>query len=107
MNNIIINEESIENFNEIINAIKTKDFIRAEKSIKKQLVTHINSPIPHNLYAILCELNKDFKHARCHYRAALDLDPSYTPAMRNLDRVTRFFYSNTGIDYGDSFQSFK
>ncbi len=43
-----------------------------------------HSPEPHNLLGILLE--KEGKHVEVmkHFRASLDLDPTYCPALRNI-----------------------
>lgn len=62
-----------------------------------------HAPEPHNLLGILAETTGNLSLAGRHYRAAYDLDPTYKPAIRNLERITSFDYrvGNTNPDFGD------
>lgn len=85
-------------------ALKEGDFSLAEERIKKSMSERPHSPIAHNLYGILEELLKEDNLAHKHYRAAYALDPTYKPAVRNLERIA-VFEKNAGkthIDFGDA-----
>lgn len=86
-----------------INALKVKFYSQAEENIKQAMVINPHSPIVHNLYGILEEFLMDDGLACKHYRAAYALDPTYKPAIRNLERITTFYSrcSKSSIDYGD------
>lgn len=86
-----------------ITALKTRDYSHAEENIRQAMLINPHSPVVHNLYGILEELLKDGDLARKHYRAAYALDPTYKPAIRNLERITEFanWYSRKPIDFGD------
>ena len=43
-----------------------------------------DAPEPHNLMGILLKKQKNHTGAIKHFRAALDLDPSYLPARENM-----------------------
>ena len=43
-----------------------------------------DAPEPHNLMGILMEKQKNHISAIKHFRAALDLDPTYLPAKENM-----------------------
>lgn len=45
---------------------------------------HPDAPEPHNLMGILMEKQRDHTGAMKHFRAALDLDPTYLPAQENM-----------------------
>jgi DNA-binding response OmpR family regulator len=53
-----------------------------------------------NILGGLCEARGNHLEAEKNYRAALALDPSYVPAQKNFDRVTRRPYTPLGIDWG-------
>lgn len=84
-------------------ALKEGDFSLAEESIKKSMNESPHSPITHNLYGILEELLKEDNLAHKHYRAAYALDPTYKPAIRNLERISAYDdrTRKTSIDFGD------
>ncbi|KNZ43532.1 tetratricopeptide repeat protein [Acetobacterium bakii] len=84
-------------------ALKEGDYTTAEESIKKAMIENPHSPAVHNLYGILEELLKEDNLAHKHYRAAYALDPTYKPAIRNLERITAFEVRNSKkhIDFGD------
>jgi len=80
-----------ENFNEMIEMarakINNKEFEDAEEYLNKALSLDTESPIPFNLLGIIHEMNGEINKAQKKYRAALSLDPSYTPADKNLSRT--------------------
>ena len=43
-----------------------------------------DAPEPHNLMGILMEKKRNHIGAMKHFRAALDLDPTYLPAQENI-----------------------
>ena len=45
---------------------------------------HPDAPEPHNLMGILMKKQKNHIGAMKHFRAALDLDPTYLPAKENM-----------------------
>lgn len=48
-----------------------------------------NAPEPHNLLGILLSKQNQHELAVRHFRAALELDPFYTPARENLLRYAK------------------
>nr|WP_320024455.1 hypothetical protein [uncultured Acetobacterium sp.] len=84
-------------------ALEEGDYILAEEKIKKAMNGNPHSPISHNLYGILEELLKEDNLAHKHYRAAYALDPTYKPAIRNLERIAAFDArkNKMPIDFGD------
>ena len=51
---------------------------------------HPDSPEPHNLMGILQDRQGNHTGAMKHFRAALDLDPTYLPAKENMLDYARF-----------------
>lgn len=84
-------------------ALMEGDYILAEERIKEAMNKHPHSPMVHNLYGILEELLKEDNLAHKHYRAAYALDPTYRPAIRNLERIAAFNTrkNKMHIDFGD------
>ncbi|MGB4587845.1 MAG: hypothetical protein WBI17_01260 [Clostridiaceae bacterium] len=89
-----------------INAIKIKDYELALISIKQAGLENQNLPEYHNLLGVIAEHNDDTTLACKHYRAAYALDPSYKPALNNLERITNFSfaYSDHKPDLGENFE---
>lgn len=50
-----------------------------------------DAPEPHNLLGVLLEQEGKHGMAMRHFRAALDLEPSYLPARHNLEHYGTFF----------------
>jgi Tfp pilus assembly protein PilF len=89
-----------------INALKSKDYELALISIKQAGLENQNLPEYHNLLGVIAEHHDDFSLACKHYRAAYALDPSYKPALNNLDRITNFYcgHSENKPDLGENFE---
>lgn len=86
-----------------IKDLKENDYKQAEIDIKQAMLINPHSPVVHNLYGILEELLMQDNLARIHYRAAYALDPTYKPAIWNLDRISSFHYRyNKDIDFGEN-----
>lgn len=100
-----LTEDKLSSFHDFLrfakNSILTQDYVKARTYLKKAISENMDSPEPHNLLGVLLENKGDRILAIKHYRAALDLDPAYRPAQKNLERITRFIYSEKGIDLGD------
>jgi len=89
-----------------INALKSKDYELALISIKQAGLENQNLPEYHNLLGVIAEHNDDLSLACKHYRAAYALDPSYKPAINNLERITNYTSSRTENkpDLGENFE---
>ncbi len=82
-----------------------KEFQKAKEYLKRAVAENVGAPEPHNLLGILSEYEGDLSNARKHYRAALDLDPTYKPADENLERTTRLKYTKDVIYFDDNKES--
>lgn len=78
-----------------------KKYEKAKEYLKKAISEDLEAPEPQNLLGVLAEFKSDLLAAGRHYRAALELDPTYKPAIENLERVTSFKYSKEGIQFDD------
>jgi len=100
-----LEEKEIHSFNEYLQFSKKciidKDLKKAKEYLKKAMVENTESPEPQNLLGIIYEYEGDLLTAGKHYRAALELDPTYKPSQENLERITLFKYSKEGIKFGD------
>ena len=69
--------------------------------ITEAMLLEPDFPQPHNLLGIYFELSGDVDRARRHYRAAYALDPTYTPALGNLERLCLTYESKPlACDFG-------
>jgi len=99
------NKETFEkNIEMAINALKNKNYVEAERRIKRAMLLQPHSASVHNLYGVLEECLKDRMLAGKHYRAACALDPTYKPSIRNLERITTLydFNSRYKFDFGEN-----
>ncbi|MHB1253456.1 MAG: response regulator [Candidatus Humimicrobiaceae bacterium] len=98
-----LSESNVTGFKELIEfakkCINEKKFDKAIEYLKKAMVEKLESPEPQNLLGVLYELRGDLSKAGKHYRAALELDPTYRPSQDNLERVTSFKYMSDGIKF--------
>jgi len=78
-----------------------KNYEKAKEYLKKAISEDLEAPEPQNLLGVLAEFEGDLLAGGRHYRAALELDPTYKPALENLERVTSFKYSKEGIQFDD------
>ncbi len=66
-----------------------------------------SSPIPHNLLGIIAEIQGNLCLAGNHYRASCSLDATFRPALRNLERITNYYYryNSKNLDFGERSES--
>ncbi len=68
--------------------IGDRHFEAAVETVRKAIFTDPGRPEAFNLLGALMEIQGDRLEAQKNYRAALSLDPSYEPAIKNLNRST-------------------
>ena len=78
-------------------SIKVGEFTVARVYAKKAVFINSDRPEAFNLLGGLSEARGDRQEGDKHYRIALELDPRYEPARKNLDRVTSRPYTQMGI----------
>ena len=71
-------------------AIVERDLDRAYEYLKNAVKIDPTVPEPFNLMGVIMEVRGNMSDAQRMYRAALALDPSYAPALKNLDRTVMF-----------------
>jgi len=68
--------------------ITDRDFARARETARKAIAAEPGHAEAYNLLGALLEIKGDGLEAQKFYRAALDIDPTYSPAWANLERAT-------------------
>jgi len=76
--------------------IGDRHFDAAVEHVRKAISLDPVRPEAFNLLGALIEIRGDRIEAQKNYRAALSLDPSYEPAIRNLQRSTNGRWKQTG-----------
>jgi DNA-binding response OmpR family regulator len=77
-------------------SIGNRHFDAAVEHVRKALSLDPGRPEAFNLLGALMEVRGDRIEAQKNYRAALSLDPSYAPAIKNLDRSTSWGWKQAG-----------
>jgi DNA-binding response OmpR family regulator len=73
-----------------------RHFDAAVEHVRHAIFINPGRPEAFNLLGALMEIKGDRIEAQKHYRAALSLDPSYEPAIRNLQRSTEERWKQVG-----------
>lgn len=73
------------------------EFKDCEKMVRQAMGSHPDNAIPYNLMGILYEKQGDHIRAMKFFRAAWVFDPSYRPALMNLERFGSLFSDKTFI----------
>lgn len=71
--------------------IASNEFKECERLIRRAMGDFPDNAVPHNLMGLLYEKKGDHLNAMKHFRAAWALDPSYRPALKNLDSFGTVF----------------
>jgi DNA-binding response OmpR family regulator len=83
--------------------IGDRHFDAAIEHVRKAISLDPGRPESFNLLGALMEVRGDRMEAQKNYRAALSLDPSYEPAIKNLQRSTNMRWKTAGdILLGDA-----
>lgn len=64
-----------------------RHFDAAVEYLNKAMILDSSRPEAFDLLGVVDEIKGDLREAQKKYRAALSLDPTYTPSQRNLDRT--------------------
>ncbi len=78
-------------------SIGDRHFDAAIEHVRKAIFLDPSRPEAFNLLGALMELRGNRGEAQKNYRAALSLDASYAPAIRNLERSTNRGWNRSGI----------
>jgi DNA-binding response OmpR family regulator len=77
--------------------INAGEFEVARVYAKKAIFIKHNRPEAYNILGGITEAKGDRLEANTNYRVALEMDPTYEPARKNLARVTSRPYTQLGI----------
>ena len=69
------------------NLLNEEKYDECRKVIEREMAKMPDSPIPQHLLGLLEERRFDKEKAIRHYRASYSLDPTYAPAIWNLERL--------------------
>jgi len=94
-----------EKFNILINQTKKlisqKKFNECEAIICTAMFESPHNAVPHNLMGLMLESQGLHAEAMKHFRAALALDPTYTPANMNLNSYGSYYRKNVPVFCND------
>ncbi|MBN1907759.1 MAG: response regulator [Deltaproteobacteria bacterium] len=98
-----LNEENANDYYALIELAKRyisdRNFKTARDTVKKAISFDPAMPEAYNLLGALHEITEESDEAIKFYRAALDIEPTFKPAMVNLERITSW-YKLGKIDFG-------
>ncbi len=77
-------------------SVGNRHFDAAVEHTRKAIFLDPSRPEAFNLLGALQEIKGDRIEAQKNYRAALSLDPSYAPAIKNLERSTSWGWKRAG-----------
>jgi DNA-binding response OmpR family regulator len=78
-------------------SVNAGEFEVARVYAKKAIFIKHNRPEAYNIFGGICEVQGERQEAEANYRLALEMDPTYEPAGKNLARVTGRPYTQLGI----------
>lgn len=76
---------------EIKEDILTKKYRECEEMLARMMFLYPHAPEPHNFFGIILEKRGQHTLAMKHFRASADLDPTFTPAVMNLETFGSFY----------------
>jgi len=95
-----LDQQKVVNYNSSIELAKRsigdRHFDAAVEHVRHAIFIDHRRPEAFNLLGALMEIKGDRLEAQKNYRAALSLDPSYEPAIKNLQRSTEGKWKQTG-----------
>jgi len=91
-----LSEDSAQSYSEYLHLAKVQlrkgKFDAAAYLAEKAIDIHAERPDAYNVKGMIFEMRGDEENARTQYRLALTHDPSYQPAIINLDRLSHKKY---------------
>jgi hypothetical protein len=81
-------------------SIAGRKFSAAFVYVHKAVFVNSRRPEAFNLLGGLYEVRDQRKEAVTNYRVAGEIDPTYAPALQNLERATSKPYTKVGIVWG-------
>jgi len=99
----VLDEEGAVDYHSLIELTKRhitdRRFADARETTRKAIAADPTQPEAYNLLGALFEIKRNWLEAQKFYRAALDVDPTFKPADKNLER-TASWYKFGKIDLG-------
>lgn len=68
--------------------ISERNFDKASQAVRRSIALAPEKPESYNLLGALLEIKGQWLDSQKFYRAALDIDPTFKPALTNLERTT-------------------
>jgi len=78
-------------------------YAAAREQVRRAIAGNSARPEAFNLLGVLCDIEGDHHTALVNYRIALDLDPTYEPARRNLTQSGSLPHNRSKLDSGDTY----
>ncbi len=101
----MLNTSTVSDYQSLVEYAKSliikKDFNQGEEWLRKAIALDPTKPEAFNLLGVMMEMETDLQQAQKMYRAALSLNPTYTPAIENLHRTAKWEYTQEGMNLGD------
>lgn len=92
LNRETLNETSAVDYASLIELTKRhisdRELNAAQETVRKAIATDPARPEAYNLFGALLEIMNDWLEAQKLYRAALEIDPTFKPALANLERTS-------------------
>lgn len=88
---------------EAVKSLKSNEYFLCKKYIGEAMLLNDHAPEVYNLLGIISEIKGDLTLAGKYYRVSYTFEPTYKPAIENLERITSFFYifNKNSLNYGD------
>ena len=87
-----VKSEELDNLCEQVRKmVSCGEYDECNTMICKTMESYPNAPQPHNLLGLVMEKNGNHVGAMKHFRAALALEPTYSPACQNLIHYGTFY----------------
>lgn len=86
----IANTELVNLCDRVKECLGRDEYKECMEDICYSMYLYPDAPEPHNLMGIVMEKQRNHTGAMKHFRAALDLDPTYLPAQENMMDYARF-----------------
>lgn len=79
--------------------LKAEHFRECRDIITLSMGLYPDAPEPHNFYGILLEERGMHTLAMKHFRASADLDPTYMPAIYNMEACGSFYSDDRSLAF--------
>jgi DNA-binding response OmpR family regulator len=98
--------DQVQDYHSIVELAKgfivKQQFGPAKEWLQKAVAMDTVNPTAFNLLGVMYEMEGELQLGQKMYRAALSIDPSYTPAIENLNRSAQWQYTQQGMNLGET-----